>query len=68
MWNIVIGGVFVWGGLSGNLALRGTNSGGALAAVGGVLIVWGVVQVVRARMQPANPSEPADHDAKSPAE
>ena len=45
MYNIVIGGIFVVGGLSGGMALRGTGSGGALAVVGGVLIVWGIFQV-----------------------
>lgn len=51
MWNIIIGGVFIVGGLSGNMALRGTNSGPALAVVGGLLVVWGIVQVVRARSE-----------------
>ena len=46
MWNIVIGIVFVVGGLSGQLALRGTNSSTAIAVVGGGLIVWGIVQMV----------------------
>ncbi len=49
MWNIVIGIVFIVGGLSGKLALIGTNSGEALAAVGAGLLVWGVVQMVRAK-------------------
>ena len=49
MWNIIIGLVFVVGGLSGKLALIGTNSGPLLAAVGAGLIVWGVVQMVKAR-------------------
>ena len=49
MWNIIIGLVFIGGGLSGRLALRGTDSGPALAVLGGVLMVWGIVQVVRAR-------------------
>jgi hypothetical protein len=31
MWNIVIGVVFIIGGLSGKLALIGTGSGTALA-------------------------------------
>ena len=39
--NIIIGLVMVVGGLSGHLAFRGTNSGTALAAVGGVLILLG---------------------------
>lgn len=47
MWNIVIGLVFVVGGLSGKMALIGTNSAPALAVVGGVLIVWGIVQLKR---------------------
>jgi len=49
MWNIIIGIAFIVGGLSGKLALRGTESGHALAAVGGLLAIWGVVQVVRGR-------------------
>jgi len=49
MWNIIIGIVFVVGGLTGNLALRGTNSGEAIAAVGAGLVVWGIVQVVKSR-------------------
>lgn len=49
MWNIIIGLVFIVGGLSGQIALRGTESGGALAALGGGLVVWGIVQVARSR-------------------
>ena len=45
MWNIILGLVMIIGGLTGNLALRGTNSGGALAAVGGLLIAYGVYQL-----------------------
>lgn len=40
--NVVIGGVMVVGGLSGNLVLKGTQSGGALAAVGGLLCCVGL--------------------------
>jgi hypothetical protein len=47
MWNIIIGLIFLIGGLSGKLALIGTNSGVALAVVGGALIIWGITQVVR---------------------
>ncbi len=43
--NIIIGLVFIVGGLSGNLVLMGTHSGGALAAVGAVLIVIGVLRL-----------------------
>lgn len=49
MWNIIIGIVFVIGGLTGKLALLGTNSGGLLALLGGGLIGWGVVQMIRAK-------------------
>jgi hypothetical protein len=49
MINIIIGAIMVIGGLSGKLALKGTNSSGALAVVGAGLIVWGIVQVVRSR-------------------
>lgn len=49
MWNIVIGVVFIIGGLSGQLALRGTNSSLALTAIGAGLVIWGVVQVARKR-------------------
>lgn len=45
----MIGIVFIVGGLSGKLALIGTNSGVALAAVGAALVGWGVVQLVRAK-------------------
>ncbi len=49
MAKIIIGAVMVIGGLSGGLVLRGTESGGALAVFGGVLIVWGLIQVVQSR-------------------
>jgi len=41
MWNIIIGIVFVVGGLSGQLALRGFDSPEGLAGFGGALIVGG---------------------------
>ncbi len=47
--NIVIGGVMLVGGLSGNLVMRGTSSGGALAALGGVLIAVGVYRLFQGR-------------------
>lgn len=49
MWNIIIGLVFIVGGLSGKLALIGTSSGPALAGVGAIMLVWGIVQMVRGR-------------------
>lgn len=54
MWNIVIGAVMIIGGRSGQLALRGTNSGGALAVLGAVLVVWGIIQVVSNQNRPSD--------------
>ena len=51
MWNIIIGLVFIIGGLSGKLALRGTNSTAALVVIGFGLAGWGVFQVMRKRQQ-----------------
>jgi hypothetical protein len=51
MWNIVFGLVFIIGGASGQLALRGTNSSGALMVVGGILVAVGIFQVVKAKSQ-----------------
>jgi hypothetical protein len=45
--NIVIGIVFVIGGLSGGMVMRGTQSGGAIAAVGGFLILLGIFRMAR---------------------
>ncbi len=47
--NIIIGVIFIGGGLSGELALLGTDSGGALALVGGGLVAWGVYQMVQSK-------------------
>jgi hypothetical protein len=44
--NILFGLVFIGGGLSGQLALIGTNSGGALAGVGGLMLAFGIYQAV----------------------
>ena len=44
--NIILGLIMVIGGLTGNLALIGTNSGTALAVVGGLLIAWGGFRLV----------------------
>jgi len=46
--NIIIGIVFVIGGLTGKLALVGTHSGPGLAVLGGVLILLGVYRLARA--------------------
>jgi len=47
MYNIVIGGIMLIGGLSGELALIGTNSGGALAVLGGAMMGWGIFRMVK---------------------
>ncbi len=49
MFNIIIGIVFIVGGLSGKLALIGTQSGTALAVLGGVLLVIGIFQVSKSK-------------------
>ncbi len=45
--NIVIGIVFIIGGLSGGLVMRGTHSGVGLAVVGGFLCLLRVFRMVR---------------------
>jgi hypothetical protein len=47
--SIIIGIVFIIGGLSGRMVLIGTQSGGALAAFGVAMIVWGIVKIGRNR-------------------
>ncbi len=42
------------GGLSGKLVLIGTNSGVALAVLGAVLVVWGIIKIVRRRQGGGN--------------
>lgn len=49
VFNIVVGLAMVAAGLSGRFALIGTNSGGALAAIGGAVAVFGIVRVVKDR-------------------
>ena len=43
--NIVIGAVFIIGGLTGNLVLIGTHSGIALAGVGAALVALGLYRM-----------------------
>ena len=49
MAKIIIGIVFIIGGLSGKLVLVGTDSGIALAVFGGVMVVWGVARLASGR-------------------
>ena len=45
--SIVIGLVFIVGGLSGKMVMRGTESGYALAAIGIVFIGLGIYRMTR---------------------
>lgn len=45
--NIIIGIIFIVGGLSGKLVLLGTHSGPALAVLGGGLIVLGLFRMAQ---------------------
>jgi hypothetical protein len=45
--NIIFGVIFIVGGLTGRLALLGTHSGPALAALGACLIVLGLARIGR---------------------
>jgi hypothetical protein len=45
--NIVIGAIFIIGGLSGRLVLIGTHNGPALAGLGAVLVVIGILRLAR---------------------
>lgn len=44
MWNLLIGGMMVLGGLTGTHVLRGTNSSAALVGLGAVLLLLGFHQ------------------------
>lgn len=49
MFNIIVGTLFLIGGLSRKFALIGFNSPDLLAAIGAVMIAWGISQVRRDR-------------------
>lgn len=49
MWNLVLGLVFLIGGLSGKLALIGTGSTKAMAVAGAAMMAWGGYQLVQAK-------------------
>lgn len=51
MVKIIIGLIMIVGGLSGRLVLVGTNSGGALAALGAGLLIWGIINLTKSRQQ-----------------
>jgi hypothetical protein len=54
MISIIIGIIMIIGGLSGKLVLLGTNSGVALAVLGVVLVIWGIVKIVRQKQRGGN--------------
>lgn len=66
MLNIIMGLVFLIGGLSGKLALRGVNSPELLAAIGAVLIVWGITQVRRKYRRDADTRPSRDNGYSGP--
>ncbi len=68
MLNIIMGLFFVIGGLSGQLALRGFNSPELLAAVGAVMIVWGITQVRRSKREDAATRPSNDTEYSPPPE
>jgi hypothetical protein len=45
MLNIILGILFIIGGLSGKLVFIGTNSGVLLAVVGFILVIWGAYRM-----------------------
>lgn len=45
MFNIILGIIFIIGGLSGKLVLIGTQSGPALAVVGVILVLLGIFRL-----------------------
>jgi hypothetical protein len=49
MSSVIIGLIFIVGGLSGTLALVGTNSGTALAVVGLLLVGRGIYRIRKRR-------------------
>ena len=52
MSSVIVGLVFIAGGLSGQLALVGTNSGTALAVVGVLILGRGIYRIRKQRAQP----------------
>ncbi len=47
MLKIILGIIFIIGGLSGDMVLVGTDSSGLLVLVGVVLVIWGISRVSR---------------------
>lgn len=49
MCLIILGVIFIIGGCSGQMVLKGTNSSEALAGVGVLLVLWGLFSSSRRR-------------------
>jgi hypothetical protein len=49
VFKIIMGIIFIVGGLSGRLELRFAHSSPALVVLGAVLVAWGITQLVRRR-------------------
>ena len=52
MWNILFGIFFIIGGCTGNFVLKGNESGGALASLGIVLLLCGIIYVSQKKGTP----------------
>ncbi len=58
VFNIVLGVVFIGGGLSGSLVLRGTHSGVALAVLGVGLTALGLFRMLSSSSAPRKKRRP----------
>lgn len=68
MYNIIIGVIFIIGGLSGSLALKGTGSTTALAVVGAFILLFGIIQVFsNRRSAPVTRPQPRRLQGRRPA-
>ena len=78
MGNIIVGVIFIIGGLTGQMALRGTNSSLGLAVVGVCIVGYGIYQVTERsgstrkkiaprRSAPGTASRPRLNPTNSPA-
>jgi hypothetical protein len=61
IFNLICGVVMILGGLSGELVLKGTESGGALAALGVVVLGFGFFQMFRVPAD-SGPAQDGSHD------
>jgi len=64
MWNIIVGIVFIIGGLLGKIVLKDTNSVAFVGAGAGSLI-WGIVQMAR-KMRNSGQSASSEQMSEEP--